>query len=174
MSASTAIHIVTLEEFLRRPERADGQREELIEGEIVLSPEPKPLHAQIVGRLREALAPLKQQGFVIEGPFGCQLPNTLPGPDLGVMREERWQEAIQNDAYPEGSPDLVVEVRSPSNRQLGRKASLYLEHGAEAVWIINPKRRAIVVYDQDGIREIRENEQLDFHGVQVDVAAIFR
>jgi Uma2 family endonuclease len=57
---------------------------------------------------------------------------------------------------------LVIEVRSPGNRQLGRKATLYLEHGAEAVWVVYPKRRAIVVYDQDGIREIRENEQLVF------------
>lgn len=170
---TTATHSVTVEEFLARPDREDGQREELIEGEIVLSPEPKPLHAQIVGRLRDALAPLKQQGFVIEGPFGCQLPDSLPGPDLGVMRAERWQEAVRNDAYPEGSPDLVIEVQSPSNRQLGRRASLYLEQGAEAVWIVYPKRRTIVVYDQDGVREARQNEQLDFHGVTVEVSAIF-
>jgi Uma2 family endonuclease len=68
---------------------------------------------------------------------------------------------------------LVIEVRSPSNRQLGRKATLYLEYGAEAVWVVYPKRRAIVVYDQDGIREIRENEQLAFRGVSIEVAGIF-
>jgi Uma2 family endonuclease len=67
----------------------------------------------------------------------------------------------------------VIEVRSPSYRKVGQKATLYLEHGAEAVWILYPKRRAIVVYDQDGIREIRENEPLDFHGIKVEVAAIF-
>jgi Uma2 family endonuclease len=57
---------ITLEEFLARPEREDGQREELIEGEIVLSPEPKLLHAILVGRLRRALEPLTQQGFLVE------------------------------------------------------------------------------------------------------------
>ena len=68
---------------------------------------------------------------------------------------------------------MVIEVRSPSNRQLGRKASLYLEHGAEAVWIVYPKRRTVVIYDQDGVREIRQNEQAIFRGVAVEVAALF-
>ena len=92
---------------------------------------------------------------------------------MAAIRTERWEKAIHNDAYPEGSPELVIEVRSPSNRQLGRKASLYLEHGAEAVWIVYPKRRTVVIYDQDGVREIRENEQATFRGVTVEVAALF-
>jgi Uma2 family endonuclease len=172
---STVLQRVTLEEFLTRPDRADNQREELIEGEIVLSPEPKPSHAQIVGRLRDALKPLRQQGFVIEGPFSCILTqHSVPGPDLGAVREERWRQAIAQDKYLADAPELVIEVRSPSNRQLGRKASLYMEHGAEAVWVVNPKRRAVLVYDHEEVREIREGEQLQFHGVAVEVAEIFR
>jgi Uma2 family endonuclease len=172
---TTAIQPITLQEFLRRPDREDGRREELIEGEIVLSPEPKPLHSEIISRLQSALAPLEKLGFVIRGGFSCILPSgSAPGPDLAAIREKRWREAIRNDAYLQESPELVIEVRSPSNRQLGRKASLYLQHGAEAVWVVYPKRHAIVIYDQDGMHEARENEQLDFHGVKVEVAAIFR
>jgi Uma2 family endonuclease len=165
---------ITLEEFLRRPNREDGQREELIEGELVLSPAPKLLHAHIVGRLEDALTPLKDKGFVLAQNFGViLLPSSLPGPDLGAIREDRAEEAIRLDAYLDGAPELVIEVHSPSNRRLGRKAELYLEHGAEAVWVVYPKRQTIVVYDQDGVREIRENEQATFHGVTVEAAAIF-
>ncbi len=164
---------ISLEEFLSRPDRIDGRREELIEGELVLSPEPKPSHAEIIHRLHTALAPLENVGFVIRGGFSLTLsPDSAPGPHLAAIRTERWEKAIHSDAYPEGSPELVIEVRSPSNRQLGRKASLYLEHGAEAVWI-DPKPRTVVIYDQDGVREIRENEQATFRGVTVEVAALF-
>jgi len=171
---ATVTQPITLEEFLARPDRQDTRREELIEGEIVLSPEPKPLHSEIITRLQKALVPLETLGFVVRGGFSCILPpGSAPGPDLAAIRQERWLEAIRNDAFLQGSPELVIEVRSPSNRQLGRKASLYLQHGAEAVWVVYPKRRAIVNHDQDGARESRENEQLEFHGVTVELAAIF-
>jgi Uma2 family endonuclease len=67
----------------------------------------------------------------------------------------------------------VIEVHSPSNRKLEKKAGIYLENGAEAVWVVYPKRRTIVIHDQDGVREIRANEQATFRGVRVEAAAIF-
>jgi Uma2 family endonuclease len=165
---------ITLEEFLARPDREDGQREELIEGEIVLSPSPKVLHAHIVGRLQEALRPLTDKGFVLAQNFGVILPpSSLPGPDLAAILHGRWQEAIQQDTYLEGAPELVIEVHSPSNRKLGRKAELYLEHGAEAVWIVYPKRRSVMVFVQNDTYEVRMNETVTFHDVTVEVAAIF-
>jgi Uma2 family endonuclease len=174
-TALQSITPITLEEFLLRPDREDGQKEELIEGEIVLSPEPRPSHAEILERLRELLRPLKEKGFAIAGGFSCILrPRSMPGPDLAAISQERWRETVAKDAWLEGAPELVIEVRSPSNRKLGQKATLYLEHGAEAVWVVNPKRRAVVIYDQDGVREARENEQLAFHEVTVEVAGIFR
>jgi Uma2 family endonuclease len=171
---SAASQPITLDDFLARPEREDGLREELIEGEIVLSPGPKPLHAQIIRKLREALMPLEAQGYVVAGDFSVMLtPQSMPWPDLGVVNQEAWDDAIRRDSYTTGSPALVIEVRSPSNRRLGQKATLYLENGAEAVWIVNPKRRTVVVYDNEGVREARENEQVAFRGVIIEVDRIF-
>ena len=41
-----AANLITLEEFLSRPEREDGQREELVDGEVIVSPGAKPSHAE--------------------------------------------------------------------------------------------------------------------------------
>jgi Uma2 family endonuclease len=98
---SNAIQPVALEEFLARQERSNGQREELIEGEIVLSPEPKPLHAEIIRRLREALMPLEKQGLLIQQGFGIILPpNSVPGPELAAIDRERWQKALPGGCLP--------------------------------------------------------------------------
>jgi Uma2 family endonuclease len=170
----TTTQPITLEDFLSRQDRDDAQREELIEGELVLSPEPKPLHSEIINRLQSALTPIEKLGFVVRGGFSCILGSgSAPGPDLAAIDQERWWAAIRASEYLAGAPELVIEVRSPSNRQLGRKASLYLQYGAEQVWVVYPQRRAIVVYDQDGVREIRQHEQLEFRGVSLDLRRIF-
>jgi hypothetical protein len=50
---------------------------------------------------------------------------------------------------------------------------LYLEHGAEKVWIIYPKSRRVVVMTPDDIREVREGETVDFEGITIPVSEIF-
>jgi predicted N-acetyltransferase YhbS len=79
---STAV-LLTLEEFIARPERDDSQKEELIEGELIVSPDAKVSHAYIVDQLREGLRPLRKQGFVVTNDFGCIL-NPRSGVSLTV------------------------------------------------------------------------------------------
>ncbi len=167
--------LFTLQEFLARPEREDSQQEELIEGELIVSPAPKPQHAHIVEELREALRPLRQLGFVVVNDFSCTLSGvSMVSPDLAAVRNDRWQAAISADTWLENSPELVIEVASPSNRRLHRKATLYLEHGAEQVWIVSPKRRSVSVLTSDDTIEAREGETIDFHGVSISVTDLFQ
>ncbi len=169
---STAV-LLTLEEFLARPERDDWQREELIEGELIVSPGPKVSHAYIVEQLRESLRPLRKRGFVVSNDFSCiLLPHSMPVPDLAMVRQERWQAAIGADTWLEDSPELVIEVSSPSNRRLPRKAALYLEHGAEQVWIVYPKKRTVSVLTSNGSSEAPVGEILEFQGVSIPVSDI--
>ncbi len=169
---STAV-LLTLDQFLARPERDDGQREELIEGELVVSPGAKVSHAEIVRRLHKILSPLEEQGFVVSNHFSCVLkPDSMPVPDLAAVANGRWNAAVTADTWLDGSPELVIEVSSPSNRKLFRKAAVYLEHGAEQVWIVYPKRRAVTVYTAEGATEARTGETLEFQGVSVVVNEI--
>lgn len=52
-----------------------------------------------------------------------------------------------------GSPDLVVQIKSRSNRdrKMEEDAIAHITHGASAVWLVNPERREIVVVTGDSI-----------------------
>lgn len=172
MATST---LLSVQEYLRLEPRQDGLKDELIQGEIVLSPHAKPLHANVVHRITKLIQALEGLGYELRGEFGCRLgEHSLPGPDLAVIRAERWN-SIGKDEYLIGSPELVVEVFSPSNRKalMAQKAALYLEYGAEAVWVVYPKRRTVVVHEVDSQTEARCGETVSFQGVIVPVDAIF-
>ena len=167
--------LLSVDEYLQLPPREDGFSDELIEGEIVLSANPKPLHAKVVVRLLEMLKPFEALGYARGMEFGCRLgERSLPGPDWAATRAERWNN-VSEDEYLIRSPELVIEVFSPSNRKglMAQKAALYLQHGAEAVWVVHPKRRTIVVQDPETQTEAGCGETLTFHGVVSPVSSIF-
>src|SRR3954462_4667047 len=105
---------MSVEEFLERSERWDGNHEELIEGEIYLSPNAKPRHNEVVDRIQQRLQPLKNQGFVVFGEVACRVTDSsLPNTDVAVVSRDRW-EATGLDDFLRESPALVVEVASPN------------------------------------------------------------
>jgi Uma2 family endonuclease len=174
MSTAVQPHPMSVEEFLERPERWDGNHEELIEGEIYVSPNNKPRHNEVVRRIERQLLPLEQQGFIVLGEVACRVTDSsLPNTDAAVVSRERW-EATGWDAFLRESPALVVEVASPNQtRKLLKKAALYLEFGAEQVWIAYPHKRVVQVLTSDGNHEAREGETVEFHGVVIAVSEIF-
>jgi Uma2 family endonuclease len=174
MSTASLPVQMSLQEFQTRPRRTDGGREELIEGELVLSPDPKADHAYIVEIIREALRPLLAQGYFIGNNSSCVLPpRSMPSPDLFVVRRDRMIEAVRSRDWLHGAPDLVVEISSSSNRRLQTKADLYLRHGAEQVWTVYPNRHVVLVSTSDGPREARIDETVDFRGVFLNVRDLF-
>jgi Uma2 family endonuclease len=147
---------MTVEQYLSY-EAPDGMRDELIDGEIILSPSPKPRHAGICMRLYDLLrdAPA-ESNFVIRFDTSMLLTGRdMPRPDVFVMDAMRWEAAELADKYPDGSPQLPVEIFSPSNarRTFKRKIDLYLRTGAVAVWVVYPEKRAVTVHTCEGARE---------------------
>src|SRR3954466_8707025 len=102
------VAVLSVEEYLQLPQREDDSSDELIDGEIVLSPSAKPLHAKIVRRLIKVLEPLEVRGYQLAADFGCILGEySLAGPDLAAIGDERWNN-LEDDEYLHGSPELVV------------------------------------------------------------------
>lgn len=67
------------------------------------------------------------------------------------------------DGYPEVSPDLMVEIRSPSDNRPKRrdKVKEYLFNGMKVVWVVAPEDWTVTVYrDPDEGRELGENATL--------------
>src|SRR3954463_9562822 len=125
----------------------DGQRYELIDGELLVTPAPAEIHQLIVGelyaRLREYLL-RERVGRALVSPAdvrrGDRSRNRVQ-PDVFVVRTENGK----RPSYPYDLSDLLlaVEVSSPGNALIDyqRKRELYLASGVSEYWIINPDAR---------------------------------
>jgi Uma2 family endonuclease len=149
---------MTAEELMRLPD--DGLQHELIKGEHLTMPPPNPEHGLVVNNVAFLLTSYVRPhylGKVITGDAGFQLesdPDTVLGPDVAFIRLERIA-GISTQYFP-GAPDLVVEILSPGDRRgkVEAKASMWLEAGAAAVWLINPKARTVDVRRDAGEKKI--------------------
>ena len=156
-------------------------RDELIDGEIIFSPSPKPRHDGICMRLYELLREaLSSSGFVIRFDTSMRLTGRdMPRPDVFVMDRMRWEAAEEADEYPGGSPQLPIEVFSPSNARhtFKRKIGLYLRTGALAVWVVYPDKKTVKVHTADGSTEFNEGDSIQLPDplspVSIPVSRIF-
>ena len=162
---------LTAPRLLRAAEYADlddipGFRDELIEGEHVVSPSPKLAHGRVIERLEHILgqqlaeiahaAGIRDTQLRIEREQGWlfQTANQIDSilePDLMLIRELDAQRALETDNWFQGVPILVVEVVSPSERKSRRlqKIGLYLEMGVRHIIEVDYKRQIVLVYTPD-------------------------
>ncbi|MBB4634594.1 Uma2 family endonuclease [Longimicrobium terrae] len=135
-------------EFRRLPD--DGNRYEVIDGELFVTPSPLTIHQKIVGRIFAAIEAFCEEhgaGTVLFAPcdviFG---EGDYLEPDLVFVRRDR--EEIIGERGIEGPPDLVVEVLSESTamRDRGIKRDRYAGYGVPEYWIVDSDAKAIEVY----------------------------
>ena len=171
---------MTAEDLLNMPD--DGLRHELIKGELLTMPVPKLLHGFVTMKLSVLLynhIEANNLGLLV-GESGFHLesgPDTVLGPDIAFVARDRVGD--DKDCFFPGSPDLAVEVLSPSDRRgkVERKTTLYLELGGRSVWNVNPRKRTVEVVHADGQRWLfHENDELfddTVPGFRVAVSKIF-
>jgi Uma2 family endonuclease len=72
-------------------------------------------------------------------------------PDMTFVSAERLAGVHDRTRMPELTPDLVVEVNSPTDRASGvlDKVMTYLEYGVRLVWVVDPPRQTVSVYHAD-------------------------
>lgn len=164
--AAALIKPMTLEEFSRLPE--DGNKHELSEGELVVMPPVKSLHTLLALTVLEIL-----RTYLSQHAFGRALPEagyvlsrdplTVRQPDVSLLSHERIA-ATHAEDYFEGSPELAIEVVSPSDsaQDLGTKVKQYLRFGSKQVWVVYPKSKSVHVFYANGTgRVLGEDETLD-------------
>jgi Uma2 family endonuclease len=158
MSPTATEPLMSAADFLRR--HGGETCVELVRGQVVKYPMPGGPHGFIAGNATAML-----HNFVRERSLGRVFSNdtftktrvkeaaeTLRGPDVAFVSYSR----MPKGPIPEGplpcAPDLVIEVRSPSDRipQLSAKASEYLDAGVAVVIVLDPETESLAVY--------RENE----------------
>ena len=142
--------LMTAEELLRLP-RGEGKRYELIRGVLVEKMPTGDPHADVTGLAYYFLTQYTFEsghGVTRTGEPGFRLatePDTVRAPDVAWIALGRIAEGTHG--YPELSPDLAIEVKSPSNSnaEMGEKASMWLAYGSRQVWILNPENSTVIV-----------------------------
>jgi Uma2 family endonuclease len=163
----------------------DGQRYEIIDGELIVTPAPIMGHQRVVGRLYRLLddyARRVQGGEVAFVPFDVRLGHfDAVEPDLVFLTAARPR--VPNDENSiDYAPDLVVEVISPSSRRIDRvrKMALYARSGVSEYWIADPTERILVVNLLQGKEYVQVAPDSDgviasptLPGLRVDSSEVF-
>jgi Uma2 family endonuclease len=148
MQQVEASHPLTYDDLLATPD--DGQRYEIIGGELFVSPSPGIPHQRVALHMAveiEAFIRRKDLGEVFVAPVDVKLTeHDIVVPDLVFVSRERA--SIIRDRAIEGAPDLLVEILSPSSkgRDRVRKSALYATSGVREYWIVDPDRSTVETY----------------------------
>ena len=153
-TAKTPSRLMTADELLAM-ERVPGKRYELIRG--VLTEKDVPTgdpHGATVSRSSGLVFQYTEAndfGDVRSGEPGYRLesnPDTVRAPDVAWFAPGRIPPGTIG--FPELTPDLCIEVASPSNsrrdRLLSEKAQMWLDFGAWEVWVLNPENATVTRY----------------------------
>jgi Uma2 family endonuclease len=150
---STKTRLMIADEFFEWPDEP-GLRHELIRGEVVtmslaggqrgeVSLEIGRLIANHVKAHRLGKTYAAETGFIIE-----RDPDTVRGADVAFLRAERVALITNPKKQIPFAPDLVVEVRSPNDRDddVEDKVQMWLKAGVLLVWSVDPESQTVVVY----------------------------
>jgi Uma2 family endonuclease len=182
-------HRTTFEEFMALPD--DGNRHELVRGEMVHMPPPKGEHGRIELALGGAIDRYliarahdlgwrekdgrnerdRLVGWPATGEVGVllRLPDDhdqLRGLDVAYFTPEqvgRLGETLVNEYAPE-MPALAAEIISPSEsaEYVDEKVTDYLAGGARLIWLVYPRTKTVTVISPNGMgRRIGTDGVLD-------------
>ncbi len=160
----------------------DGQRYELVEGILLVTPAPASDHQIVIARILAALhVYLGDHGpAYVVSPGEIEIAPTLHlEPDVLVFPSTfrpgtQWTDI--NGWW------LAVEVLSPSSKHYDRdyKLETYLHLGVTEAWIVDLDRRCCEISGVDGRRSIAEYRKVRWHPsgmaqpLDLDLEAIFR
>lgn len=129
----------------------DGERAELIDGEMFMMATPMTVHQRILVRLILKIGSYiennKGNCELLPAPFGVYIKKddrNYVEPDISVIcHEEKLDEKGCH-----GAPDWVIEIVSPSSRKMDyvRKSTLYQETGVREYWIVDPQKEMVTIY----------------------------
>jgi Uma2 family endonuclease len=141
--------LVTWAEFNRLPRRPEtGQRYELHDGEVGITPPARPLYIKLQKRIERLLETLAgDRGVVtLEFPYRPGLNLQYWFADVAYVPKADW-DALPPNEYPVYAPALIVEVLSPSNTpaKIERQRILAMSAGTQEFWMIDLDKRTVNV-----------------------------
>lgn len=156
MAMAISVPLYTVDDLGDFPR--DGNRYELLDGVLLVTPAPSMSHQLVASRLQVRLAVVLGSQANVVGPGAVvRLPKTQLEPDIlvfpsGVPAGAHWREIQEHW--------LAVEILSPSSRVYDRefKRDAYLALGVRQVWLVDPWDRSVDVCrgagDSETVRDV--------------------
>lgn len=147
---------LTYDDLEAIPQEREGDRHELIYGELIVTPSPMPRHQVVLKNLiyrLESHIDAEELGMLLPAATDIRLASgTVLIPDLCFILKHRLE--IMGPKAVVGPPDLVVEILSPGTRRrdLTVKRALYAEFGVPEYWVVDPEARTVTVLSLAGDR----------------------
>ena len=146
---------LTAEEFAKLSDGAWPM--ELVQGQVITMPPPKPRHGQICARICFLL-----QQFLESHPVGQILsndsgviterdPDTVRGADVAYYSYKSVPKGPLPDQWLQVPPELIFEVLSPDDRwsEVQAKVDEYLRAGVQVVCVVDDQMRHIHAFRPD-------------------------
>ena len=149
MDAASEQKSYTVDDIEALPE---GERAELIDGQIYYMASPNTRHQRLVGdffyKIKQYIESKNGDCEVFPAPFAVYInkdKNNYVEPDISVICDK---DKI-NDKGCNGAPDWIIEVVSHGSRTMDyyRKLMKYSNAGVREYWIVDPEKEIVTVYD---------------------------
>ncbi len=130
----------------------EGERAELIDGQIYYMAPPNTNHQRLVNYLStEINLHIRKNGGsceVFPAPFAVFLNKNEKNyvePDISVICDP----SKLDDKGCHGSPDWIIEIVSPGSKQMDyyKKLFKYCTAGVREYWVVDPDRKIVTVYN---------------------------
>jgi Uma2 family endonuclease len=130
----------------------DGNRYELIGGELFVSCAPGIPHQRVLHNLQ-----LEFGLYLRTNPIGILVPGAgaifsdydAVIPDLAFVRHERWDQVVTGEKFT-GPLDIVIEILSSGSqnrrRDLSAKRKLYGQFGVAEYWIVDSENQSVLIF----------------------------
>jgi Uma2 family endonuclease len=160
---------MTAEEYLALPE-GSFRGYELIGGRMQCVREPWPsfAHGSRRGHIEYLLRAYLRANPIARLSGECSItfarnPDTVRAPDIVVVRNERYPRDYTGGPIFDVAPDLVIEIRSPSERDgiLSAKLDDYFAGGTSMVWVVEESKHRVTIHTRDATpRTLEGNARL--------------
>lgn len=164
MEALRKEDIYTIKDIYALP---DGERAELIDGQIYYMAPPSWKHQRISGKLHQKIANYIDSNHgqceILAAPFAVFLNNDEKNyfePDISVICDI----SKLDEKGCHGAPDWIIEIVSPSSKARDYLAKLfkYRTAGVREYWIVDPDKHMTTVYsfEKDTVEQYDFGEEI--------------
>jgi Uma2 family endonuclease len=147
---------------------------ELHFGQVIEMAQPSPRHVALQHRLHKLLEAILDSTWqvLIEAPYRALPEYDARRSDVAVVSETRWKTAFDAGSLI-GSPELVVEVLSPSKREkdMAERAGICLGTGTVEFWLVDDRSSTITVTTREGSTIFHPNDLIPLRIASVKLSA---